>query len=445
MTTTYDPTGTRTTTLSWSQRHRLLQTLEDAAHGTYNPHHSILAVWATGTPDHQALHRAWIRLQQRHPVILSTIDPDTMRWTTGHVPPTPPTLLQAPEPRPPTTPENAVHARAREAACLPFDLAGGPLARMIIAPASADRTLIVIALEHLISDGWSRGLLLRDLSALYDEETGNTPADLPAIGRTYSDLVAEQNTYLESDAGQTARRAVASRVADIGAVPRLALPGFTPHPTRRPFAFGRLDRSLDADLYERLQPVARASRLSRLNLVLAALHAALEELTGHHEVATVMSVANRAHPTRHHTLGWLAGEVIVRSRPQQLQTPIDYLRSLRAGIVDALTTADVPWPTLIHDSDPAAYGKTTPIPHVAFVAESQRMSHAFEDRPAGGLRLTVVPMHTNRADQALNTFWTEHADSIHASFVYKTDWYSEPAISDLWNTCQTHLDHLANL
>lgn len=463
-------------TAAWNHRHRLRQSAAEAVRGVFNPHHSVQAFRVTGPLDLAALERAWLGLQRRHPVLLSSFGPDHDRggdrWRlTGTDPagllrlasPAPaapadpaPSAPTAPAPADPapsaaTDPAPAPSAEdtLRRAAAEPFDIANGPLARLVVVTGTAPDTgsLVALVVEHLVTDGWSGTVLLRDLRALYAAEVGAPHDRLPRIERDFAEFTLRQHAYLESAAGRRLRGDLAERRAGGGPLPDTPLKGFTGRTPVRHERNRRLDRTLDAAAYDRLLPLARSTRTTRLNLVLAAVHAALADLSGRRVVATTMTVANRAHPSLRHSVGWFASKVVVASEPDAAADPLRRLDALRSAVAAGLEASRVPWPTQIHDHRPELFGTQATTPFLSFNARPERMRETggFGDLFAGA-HARPVPLHLGWQDAALATQWQERGpDGLWMAVDYKTDWYAETDVAALWDAVTGHLDRLARL
>lgn len=454
---------------AWNHRHRLLQSAAEARRGVFNPHHSVRAFKVTGPLDLAALDRAWAALQRRHPVLLSSFGPGHDRgaeqWRTGGAEPV--GLVRLAAPTQSTATENTEHTENSEntltegtvtenthntltegtssedilekAAAAPFDIADGPLARLLVV--TGRQPLVALVVEHLVTDGWSGTVLLRDLRSLYAAEVGAPYTELPVIQQDFVEFTARQNAYLESEAGLRLRR----RLAGGEPVPDTPLKGFTGRTPVRHERIRRLDRTWEAADYDRLLPVARATRTTRLNLVLSAVHSALADLSGRRTVATTMTVANRAHPSVRHSVGWFASKVVVASEPYAGADPTARLEALRAAVATGLEASRVPWPTQIHDHRPELFGTQATTPFLSFNAQPERMREEgdFGDLFAGA-RAEPVTVRLGWQDAALATQWQERGPGgLRMAVDYKTDWYTETDVAALWDAVTGHLERLA--
>ncbi|WP_433512857.1 condensation domain-containing protein [Nonomuraea sp. CA-143628] len=426
-------------TPSWTQRSRLLRLVEDAEAGLYRPQHTISALRVRGSLDLAALNLAWLRLQRRHPILLTSFDPHKPLWRLD--PADPVDLVRLPYLA------EARQALVREAE-RPFDLERGPLARLVAIPLpDTAETLLGMVVDHLVSDAWSRRILLDDLYRLYDLEIGASTTNLPPAPGAYVGWVERQNDYLESTAGLNLRRKLARHIL---------LPDRGPA-GRRPVGRGaadqrlaggadvpRIERQLDADSYERLLPAAKRFRLTRLQLVLAALDAASAELGEHFPAATIMAVAGRPRPDLHGSVGWFADQVAVVNRGRRHADPAEQMRSFREAVVAALDSARVPWALVVADTVPEWFTHSMSLPYISFNAQPLRMGPALRPAAFAGTEIEEFPVHLGRPDGALLTYWSEDdGGGLRAALRYKPERYSEADVLALWESTIANLDRFA--
>ncbi|MEU7855535.1 condensation domain-containing protein [Nonomuraea sp. NPDC049141] len=410
-------------TPSWTQRSRLLRLVEDAEAGRYRPQHTISALRVRGELNLSALNRAWIRLQRRQPTLLTSFDPRKPLWRLDPADPVDLIRLQPPA--------DAQQALTREAE-RPFDVERGPLARLIVIPLpDAAEMMLGLVIDHLVSDQWSRRILVADLYRLYNLEIGASTETLPPAPNAYLGWLERQNNYLESTAGLNLRRKLARHVIlpQEGPTGRAEIP--------------RIPRQLDADWYERLLPAARQHRLTRLQLVLAALDAASAELAEHFPTATLMMVTGRPRPDLRGAVGWLADHVAIPHQGRSAD-PGEHLRSFREALVAALNSARVPWPLVVADSVPERFSRPTSLPYLSFNAQSLGMRAAVPLVPFANTEIEEFPVHLSRPDGALLTYWTEDDDGgLRVALRYQPERYSEADVLALWERTIANLDRFA--
>lgn len=158
-----------------------------------------------------------------------------------------------------------------------------------------------------------------------------------------------------------------------------------------------------------------------------------------------MTVANRAHPSLRHSVGWFASKVVVASEPGGWSDPLRHLDALRAAVAAGLDASRVPWPAQIHDHRPELFGTQAATPFLSFNAQPERMREGHGDLFAGA-RADPVPLRLGWQDAALATQWQERGpQGLGMAVNYKTDWYTGTDVAALWDAVTGHLERLARI
>lgn len=421
------------TTPSWIQRHRLGQIVREAAAGIHNPHYGVWYVRLDGQIDEEALHQAWLDLQRRYPVLLCGFDGERNIWLTGEPAPPGPLITCAGD-QPRAAVENAVRA--------PFDLAAGPLCRLVTAREDSHTRLLALVVDHLVCDAWSMDRLVVDLDALYTRrlDPRNAP-ELPPPGPTYVDFTRRENAHLDSAEGRRQVRAALAAIEPVGVLPALALPGFS---GRQDIDFTRqrqLVRKIDAPETAQLTLLARRSGLTLAGLLGASMHRALGELSGAATVGTPVVTSNRRHRADFGVVGWVATKFVLTSQPLGIIDHRDYLRHFRERFYAALRGPAVPWQRLIAEQHPQVFGDFTTIPYVTFNAVDR--SSTGRITAFAGLAAQEVPLHIGGRDDSIKADWVI-SEQVDVLLSFKTDWYSSEDVEALWSaTRRVHRQWLA--
>ncbi|HEX4811581.1 MAG TPA: hypothetical protein VFV66_02370, partial [Nonomuraea sp.] len=218
-------------------------------------------------------------------------------------------------------------------------------------------------------------------------------------------------------------------------------------------------RRLDPETYGRLLPLARSARLTRPQVVLAALDAALADLGGHFPRATTMVVAGRPRAHVQGAVGWFASQVAVVDPARHAASataparhagpatararradPRERLSAFRAVVTAALDAARIPWPLAVADAVPALFSRPLSLPYLSFNAQPLRMRTALAPLPFAGTEVSEVPINLGRQEGALLSYWVEEDDGgLRASLRYKPGVYDEADVAALWTATAGHL------
>jgi hypothetical protein len=235
---------------------------------------------------------------------------------------------------------------AREEARRPFDLSRGPLLRTTLVRTGEDDHTLLLTQHHIVSDGWSVGVLLRELTALYRGDS------LPALPVQYADFAAWQRALLQ---GETLARQLGWwRDHLAGAPPVLELPADRPRPPVPSGRGGRFPVGLSAALRDGVQALARRSGATPFMVLLAAFQALLGRLADRDDVPVGTPTAGRGRTETEGLIGFFINTLTCQAtpvsgiswaapgRPCSAPTPT---RTCRSRSSSRSCTRSAPWPT----------------------------------------------------------------------------------------------------
>ncbi|HEU0052591.1 MAG TPA: condensation domain-containing protein, partial [Longimicrobium sp.] len=187
--------------------------------------------------------------------------------------------------------EAEVERRAAAEAARPFDLAAGPLFRAALLRLGAGEHVLLLSMHHIVSDGWSLGVLVRELSALYAAFREGRESPLPDLPVQYADHAAWEREQLRGEALE--RRLAYWRGRLEGAPALLELPTDHPRPAARTYRGAHLPVHFPASLRERLEALARGEGATLFMVLLAAFQALLAKYAGSEDVVVGSPIAGR--------------------------------------------------------------------------------------------------------------------------------------------------------
>jgi hypothetical protein len=407
---------------SWKMLHRLgMIRYEQTEHRLVNPDQVMYAVRVDGELDLDRLAHAWDLVQRRHPVLGSSFDLANDEWRTRDV--TTSALVVS---RLPAEHRDVSSATTElgNALRIPFDLTRGPLARLHAVPADDARTLVGIAVDHIICDGWSAQVLFAELWHLYRDPQG----ELPPVRITFPELVAQEWAWLASEEGKGATQRCAEVLATVGPQPVAPLPGVRAGTASHERAH-RAGFSLSAAEAARLRTVPVMRGLSPTALAHAALAGALHLLTDTEFVGTTLAMANRADRTVHRTQGWLADNVVVVTRAQDEVRKPAFLGTFAAAVAEALDLSSVPLAALIVRMAPEQFGLPSPHP-TASVNSGAAIDRRFPLLAPPGATLTEVPVPDGWGYRSIVVRGAESAAGLDIRVSVKDRWFG-PSTADL--------------
>ena len=239
-----------------------------------------------------------------------------------------------------------LHRRSAEEAQRPFDLATGPVLRLTLVRVTAEHHRLLLTLHHIVSDGWSAAVLLREVAEVYGALLTGRPADLPPLPVQYPDYAAWQRRVLRKDVLEQHLAWWRQALRELSAAP-LELPFDRPRPPHDGGAAGMLTWAPGAPLFESVERLARNSGASLYMVLLAAFGTLVARLSGRRDLALGSPVANRPRPELEQLIGLFVNTLVLRLDLQGDPTFGEILHRTRATTLAALEHQEVPFEKLV--------------------------------------------------------------------------------------------------
>ncbi|MGW2090505.1 condensation domain-containing protein, partial [Streptomyces sp. NPDC001880] len=302
---------------------------------------------------------------------------------------------------------------AAELAARPFDLERGPLTRWALATVGEGEHLLALTMHHIVSDGWSVGVLLREVQAAYVGEV------LPELPVQYADFAVWQREWLAS--GVLEEQLVHWRTALDGAPPVLELPADFPRPAVPSYRGAHLRTHIDGDTAARLGELAR-DHGATLFMVLQAVYAALlARRAGQEEVVVGVPVANRSRTETESLIGFFVNTLPVRTRVEAGETFTGLLARVRDTSLEAFAHQDVPFERLVEELAPDRDLARNPIFQAMFALQNAPRTGVAMD----GVELTQLAVEDGTAKFDLMMLVDESGSTLDVSLEYATDLFAE--------------------
>ncbi|MGD2114754.1 MAG: amino acid adenylation domain-containing protein, partial [Acidobacteriota bacterium] len=252
----------------------------------------------------------------------------------------------------------------------PFDLGAGPLLRARLALLETEDHALLVTLHHIVSDGWSGGVLLRELGALYRAALGvdgEVPPELPV---QYGDYAVWQREWLTGAALEAQLEYWRERLAGAPAV--LEMPTDRPRPPVRRNRGGRVPVVTGSAASRSVDALARAEGASRFMVLTSALFALLRRVSGQDDLVVGTPVAGRERPEVEPLIGFFVNTLALRLEPPSTDGPEsfrDLLGRVREHALGAFAHQDVPFEKLVEELQPSRDPSYTPIFQVVFALQ----------------------------------------------------------------------------
>ncbi|WP_250487876.1 amino acid adenylation domain-containing protein, partial [Caballeronia sp. GaOx3] len=317
-----------------------------------------------------------------------------------------------------------VQRLAQDEACRPFELQRGPLLRAQLLRLEEDEHVLLFTMHHIVSDGWSTGVLVRELGACYTAALRNEPLALPPLAVQYADYTLWQRDWL---AGAELERQTQYWRNQLAELAPLDLPTDRPRPAQISGRGATLPFALNAELSERLHALAQREGVTPFMLLLAVFQTLLARLSGQSEVAVGSPIANRTHAQIEPLIGLFVNTLVLRADLSGSPSLRDLLAQVRDTTLAAYAHQDLPFEKLVEALAPVRDTSRTPLFQVMFVLQNAPM----EALALPGLTLTLLPGAEAGAKFDLTLSLTHTQNSFSGTLSYATDLFDEVTIARL--------------
>jgi amino acid adenylation domain-containing protein len=396
-------------------------------HGDASEYNMSAAVQVEGALDADRLQRAFTQLVARHEALRTvfvTLDgeprqsftaPQTMplhRLDLGHVPE--------------AARRAALEHAANEHVARPFSLEQGPLVRLLLVRLAAERAALVLAVHHIVADGWSLQLLIAELAELYAADAAQRPAQLPALPIQYADYAVWQRSYMdharsaqlafwrERLAGAPALdlkpdRARASAVDSLSALS------------------ARHELMLPATLLAALRALGEREGTTLFMTLLSAFKLALAQRSGQTDILVGTDVANRTRPETEGLIGFFVNLLVLRTDLGAALTFRELLGRVRETALAAYAHQDLPFEEVVDAVRPVRERAKHPLVQSLFVLQNTPVAELQLD----GVQLRPLELARETARFDLGVFAEELDDGLLTVWKYRTDLFEPTTIAGL--------------
>jgi amino acid adenylation domain-containing protein len=417
--------------LSWAQQRLwFLDQLDEAAGAAY---HVPLALRLKGRLDRASLQATLNRVVARH---------ESLRTTFVSVDGAPRQVIAADDGGVPLV-EHDLSARAadtREAALdelrqreahATFDLSNGPLIRGRLVRLGEDEHVLLVTLHHIVSDAWSIGVLIREVSALYTAFSRGERDPLPPLAIQYADYAVWQRGWLQGEALQAQLNFWRGDLS--GAPALLELPTDRPRPAAQTYAGDRVPVRLPPDLTQGLRALSRRHDTTLFMTLLAGWSVLLSRLSGQDDVVIGTPVANRQRAEIEPLIGFFVNTLALRTRLDRDPTVAELLQQVKSTTLEAFAHQDLPFEQVVEALQPER--------SLAYSALFQAKL-SLNNTPGGGLSLPGLeleqlgtPRHTAHFDLDLSL--SDTGETLAGQSAYASDLFDRATVErmrDQWIT-----------
>jgi amino acid adenylation domain-containing protein len=318
-----------------------------------------------------------------------------------------------------------------------FDLQTPPLLRALLVKLRPDRSVLLLTVHHIVCDGWSLGILIRELAELYNAKATGKIAHLALLPVQYLDYVAWQRSTLQGD---VLRRHLQFWTSEPGPIPLLDLPTDYPRPQVQDYRGSRASVQVQPDLVQALKQLSNATSSTLTMTLLAAFNILLSRLTGQTDVITGLVTANRSLPEIEPLIGCFLNALPLRVRLDESRTFLETLDQVRKSALGVYEHQDLPFEKLIEVLQPERNLDRNPVFEILF----NTINVPLAELQLEGVRVCSIEDTQTRSKYALTVYINEWNDGLEIRIVYQTALFSQQRINLILDQLQTLLRQVSS-
>lgn len=379
-----------------------------------------------GTLNPAALEQAITEVQRRHETLRTTLSSENdeplqiihpssgfrlMSVDLGHLPE---------EKR-----EQEAERLVREEVNRPFDLGRGPLFRALLLRLRQTEHVLALTMHHIISDGWSIGVLVREIEQLYAAFREGKPSPLPDLAIQYGDFAHWQRDWLRGEALE-AQLAWWKRQLG-GKLPVLQLPTDRPRRADLPPRGARVFRQLDRRLSGALRDFSRREGATLFMTTLAAFQTLLYRQTGQEDILIGTPIAGRNRAETELMIGFFVNTLVLRTDLSGTPTFRELLGRVREAAMGAFAHQEMPFEKLVEELQPDRDLTHTPLFQVFF----NMINLPDAELHFAGLDAAPIKLGAVHTKFDLTLYVCDVAEELALDLVYNAEWFDEARMTDL--------------
>ena len=314
-----------------------------------------------------------------------------------------------------------------------FDLANGPLLRVSLLQLAAESHILLVVMHHIITDGWSTGIFIRELSILYQSFSTGKASTLPELPVQYADFACWQRRWLSGELLEANLDYWKQQLA--GAPPLLELPTDRPRPAIQTFRGSLESFRVNSTVAEKLKTLSQQSGATLFMTLLSAFTILLSRYSNQDDIVVGSPIANRDRSEIEPLIGFFVNTLVLRTQLQGNPSFLELLNQVRQVTLDAYGRQDVPFEQLVEALQPERSLSYSPLFQVMFILQNAPM----EKLELPGLSLTPLTGENVTAKFDLTLSMRETEGELEANLEYNVDLFDRSTIIRLTKHFQTLL------
>jgi len=342
--------------------------------------------------------------------------------------------------------EEAIRLAIARLGIQPFDLSRGPLVRVHLVRVSQADYALLVNVHHIVTDGWSMPIVMREMEELYEAYAHGRPYPLAELPIQYPDYSAWQREYLT---GETLRAQLDYWRGHLQGAPTLELPTDRPRPATQSYRGAMYRFVWPASLTGRIRAVAVETGASMNMVIMAAFYLMLHRYSGQDDLVVGTLLGNRNRAETEPLVGFFVNSLPIRARLRDEMPFRELVRQVRTGVLDANTHQDLPFDRIVDELRVERDPRRNPLFQVMYFHHTfvKDVHHKEDSEWASELNIrslfqetgvTLVDTSTSKFDL---TFATLEMDGVLANMCeYASDLWDEGSVARMMEHTRVLLD-----
>ncbi len=315
----------------------------------------------------------------------------------------------------------------------PFDLTQGPLLRVQLLQLGQTEHVLLLTMHHIVSDGWSIGVLIRELGVLYTAFATDQPSSLAELPIQYADFAHWQRQWLQ---GEVLSTQLAYWQQQLDNLPMLELPTDRPRPAVQSYRGATQELELSLYLTQALESLSQSAGVTLFITLLAAFQTLLYRYTGQTDIPVGSPIANRNRSEIEGLIGFFVNSLVLRTDLSGNPPFRELLQRVQEVALGAYAHQDLPFEKLVEELQPERDLSHMPLFQVMFALQSAPTPAL--DFVGLNLKFSEVENKTAKFDLTLSIENTEQG--LKGSLEYNTDLFDSATITRMLANFQTLLE-----
>lgn len=333
--------------------------------------------------------------------------------------------------------ETEVKRLTREEAQTKFNLAEGSLVRTSLLRLKEDEHVFLLTLHHIVSDGWSTGVFIKEMAALYEAfSSDRSITPLPELPIQYADFAVWQRQWLQGQVLEAQLTYWKQQLS--GDLPKLQLPTDHPRPAEQTFAGKTLTFVLPKALSEELKVLSHQENVTLFMTLLAAFKTLLYRYTGQEDIIIGSPIANRNRAEVENLIGFFVNTLVLRTQVDGNITFLELLKRIREVALAAYAHQDLPFEKLVEELQPNRDLSYNPLFQVMFIFQNTPKT-ALE---LPGLNLEILEVNSSTATFDLTLSIEDTEQGLQGCLEYNNYLFDDRTINNLATHYQILLESI---